>query len=205
MLPAERRGLLRLELFAYYDTDPEVRATLVDLAARQPAYRYDAEYDAWDGELVAVAGRFGLDRLRGDDGVNRSGVEVLRLWAHLRLGAGDLGRAATFGLRPPEIVIESPRPRRPLESREAYGEYVREYQDRFEAAAESAGYVIPDTARKLPAHVRWLFLHIRRGMLWPAIADAEAELESSDRDRPVNEGAVRLGVTRLATLMGVDV
>jgi hypothetical protein len=109
LLPAQRRGLLRVELLRHYAADRDFRGALADLAARQTADHYGADYEVFDADLVSLACRFGLDRLRGDAG-DRSGIDMLRLWAQLRLGPDELVRAATFAFRPPEIPDELPGP-----------------------------------------------------------------------------------------------
>jgi hypothetical protein len=205
LLPVERRGHLRIVLLERYDADAEIRDTLEDLAGLQPADRFSAEYDAFDAELVALAERIGLDRLRGDDGVNVSGVDLLRRWALLRLGPGDLARAGTFGFYPPDLTEEEPPRYDPPASRVAWEARSREYADRRDRAAEAAGYVFPDTAPGLQDQVRWLFLHLRYGWKWPAIAKAEAARPDSDPDKPKSDAAIRQAVGRLAKDIGADV
>jgi hypothetical protein len=190
--------LLRIELLSLYDADADVRADLEGLAARQPANRFGTEYDDFDAELVGLGERCGLYRLRGDDGVNVAGVELLRRWALLRLGPGDLARAGTFGFHPPDLASTAPPPYDPsLESRQTFAERSREYVARVEREAALAGYIFPDTTPRLRDHVRWLFLRIRHGMTWRAIADAEVVA--------VQDDAIRQAVGRLALGIGVDI
>ena len=162
LLPAERRRRLRVELLAQYDADAEFCSALGDLAARQPADRYSAAFDAFEQELVTLAERFGLHRLRGDDGVNVAGVDLLHRWARLRLGPVDLARAGTFGFYPPDLAGDAPRRYDPsLESRQAFDERIREHADRVEHEAASASYLFPDTAPGLPSALSTMAREVR--------------------------------------------
>jgi hypothetical protein len=200
LLSVQRRGLLRVELLRYYAADPDVRAALADLAVRQPADRLGADYDVFDADLVGLAGRFGLDRLRGDDGT-RSGVDMLRLWARLKLGPDDLMRAATSAFRPPEIPDEIPRQYDPRsESREAYDRRIYEYASRREREAEQEGYDFADTASKLPEHLYWLFLRLRSAMKWDKIADRAG----TSRPEGITAAGISGPVHRLAAELGID-
>ena len=195
LLSVQRRGLLRVELLRHYAADRDFRAALADLAARQPPNRYGADYEVFDADLVGLAGRFGLDRLRGDEGT-RSGVDMLRRWAELKLGPDDLVRAATYAFRPPEIPDETPRQYAPwAESREAYDGRIREYADRREREAEQAGYDFPDTSPQLSEHIHWLFLRLS-GQTWARIADGTGKAYTDD--------AIRQAVHRVAIHLGVN-
>ena len=153
-----------------------------------------------------MAERFGLDRLRGDDGMNVSGIDILRRWAGRRLGPGDLVRAATFGSYSLTSTFPvpgrttrwpSPAPRSTLAC--------VDYADRVEERARDVGLEFRDTTPARRIHVWWLFLRLRHGMTWTAIADRDAARPDAEPDKAQSDAAVRQAVGRLAVDVEVNI
>jgi hypothetical protein len=202
----QQRGWLRVALLKHYDDDDAFRRDL-----RTPALPASGPL-----HIAQLAARCGLDRIIADDHHMLDGIGLLRYWVYWarQLPDTDYGliTVAGFGGTVAEMAVEErivwdPAKEPQPGARRRLIAQIDALLARGVAGAIENGYLLPDTANRLPMHVEWAYQHLR-GRTYREIAEAASAVEHygpGDVVIPIQHYEARgvaIAVRRMAPLVG---
>jgi hypothetical protein len=224
----ERTFWLRAAFLAHYDRDAEFSAALDELyerhahALRDGIDRREWRETAFGADGVALAARFGLDRVQGDERGRHDGTDLVAEWAWQRMAFDQHGwtKRPSFPVLSAGAQIGDPTARVDLTlewnpeletwpdararlEREAMTAVVS-LRSAAKATIADAGYTFDYDRPELTRDLCCLFWRMRFRWTWTKIAAEWDEREGTELAAEGAELSVERQVRRTAQLVGVD-